>query len=156
MRIVSSSLSGDLWRTNRVAQECGRNVSLHSNCNSSITCSCHGFLHQIVVKELCFHWEQKVIVQKRAQSGPAWFHFLSRTGSVWTESADRKRPHPRYRSSTCKTNMTCGKQTASVSITSPVRERSGTPMLIIHRRSGNALPSNIYRPGGGKWRMKSL
>lgn len=65
-----------------------------------------------------------------------------------------------YRSSTCKTNTTCGKQTASVSITFPARERSGTtdvnhsplPLPLLE----NTSPSNLSRPGGGKWRMKSL
>lgn len=55
-----------------------------------------------------------------------------------------------YWSSTCKTNLTCGKQTASDSIT--IRFR--TLMLIIYRGSGNTLTSNISCPGGenGEWK----
>lgn len=50
--------------------------------------------------------------------------------------------------------MTWDKQTASVSITIPVRERFRTLMLIIRQGSGSTLTSKISCPGGekGEWK----
>lgn len=119
------------------------------------------FCIKILWKESILSWEQNAIVQQRTEGTIAQWkvrggaldisltHWVCLDQGCWPEMSFF------YRSSTFQTNMTC-KQTASVSITIPVRKRFRTLMLIILQDSGNTLTSNFSCPGGEMENEKPL